>query len=63
MKVKTKCQECGYEWETESKLRFVSCPNCLRKVPNNTIDHKILKKKEKQKEGRGDGESKSDKNE
>lgn len=37
---RTKCQDCGYKWETSSKLNFVSCPNCLRKVPNFPIEHK-----------------------
>ncbi len=27
-----KCSKCGYEWETESKNVYVSCPSCLRKV-------------------------------
>ncbi len=26
-----KCK-CGYEWETKSKMKYVSCPNCLKKV-------------------------------
>ena len=29
---KVKCFKCGYEWETTSKLEFVSCPSCLKKV-------------------------------
>jgi len=29
-----KCQKCGYEWDTKSKLAFVSCPSCLSKVKN-----------------------------
>ena len=29
MKIKCKC---GYEWETKSKLNYVSCPSCLKKV-------------------------------
>lgn len=28
----TKCNKCGYEWESKSQLRFVSCPSCLSKV-------------------------------
>jgi len=31
-KVKCSYKDCGYEWETKSKLRFISCPSCLRKV-------------------------------
>jgi transposase-like protein len=26
------CPNCGYEWETHSKLGWVTCPSCLRKV-------------------------------
>jgi len=26
-----KCPSCGYEWETNSKLDFVTCPNCQKK--------------------------------
>ena len=26
-----KCR-CGYEWDTRSKLKSVSCPNCASKV-------------------------------
>lgn len=25
---KVKCSKCGYEWETKSKLQYVSCPSC-----------------------------------
>jgi rubrerythrin len=27
-----KCPNCGYEWRTRSKLGWVTCPSCLRKV-------------------------------
>jgi len=30
--MKAKCQKCGYEWETESKMILVSCPSCGSKV-------------------------------
>jgi len=30
--MKAKCPKCRYEWETESKMVFVSCPSCLQKV-------------------------------
>jgi len=33
-KTKIKCHRCGYEWETKSKLAFVSCPSCMVKVKN-----------------------------
>jgi len=32
VKQKLKCSKCGYEWETRSKLKYVSCPSCLSKV-------------------------------
>ena len=44
----TKCQECGYEWETSSKLNFVSCPSCLRKVPNFPKNHKEVMERKKE---------------
>ena len=25
---KAKCQNCGYEWETDSQMIKVSCPSC-----------------------------------
>ena len=31
MKMKVKCSKCSYEWETKSKLNFVTCPNCQLK--------------------------------
>ncbi len=30
-KRKAKCK-CGYKWETSSKSKVVTCPNCLKKV-------------------------------
>jgi len=47
-KKKIKCDKCGYEWETKSKLILVSCPSCLTKVrtsqeaqksPDGNINH------------------------
>lgn len=29
-----RCQHCGHEWDTKSRKRYVSCPNCLYKVKN-----------------------------
>ena len=29
--MKIKCPNCKYEWETNSKLDFITCPNCQRK--------------------------------
>ncbi len=28
-----KCQKCGYEWDTSSKMDKVTCPNCGYKTP------------------------------
>ena len=36
-KTNIKCQKCGYEWYTKSKLRRVTCPSCGCKTPNTTI--------------------------
>jgi len=30
--MKIKCPNCKYEWETKSKLIFVTCPSCQLKV-------------------------------
>ena len=30
--MKIKCKKCGYTWNTDSKLIYVSCPSCLQKV-------------------------------
>lgn len=27
-----RCYKCGYEWDTESKLRYVTCPSCHYKI-------------------------------
>jgi len=27
-----KCRKCDYEWETKSKMFYVSCPRCQSKV-------------------------------
>ncbi len=31
MKVQCPNPKCNYEWETNSKLDFVTCPNCQKK--------------------------------
>jgi len=28
---KIKCPHCGYEWNYKGKLRYATCPNCLKK--------------------------------
>lgn len=35
MKVKCKCD---YEWNTNSKLEYVSCPSCLQKVKIKIVE-------------------------
>ena len=40
-KTNIKCQKCGYEWYTKSKLRRVTCPSCGCKTPNTTIKRSI----------------------
>lgn len=32
--ISIKCEKCSYEWITRSKLYFVSCPSCNKKVRN-----------------------------
>lgn len=32
MKTLIYCYNCGHVWKTKSKLRYVTCPNCLRKT-------------------------------
>lgn len=32
MKTKIKCSKCNYEWETESKMIWVTCPSCRLKT-------------------------------
>jgi len=40
-KTNIKCQKCGYEWYTKSKLRRVTCPSCGQKTPNTAIKRSI----------------------
>lgn len=40
---KVKCQACGYEWESNSKLQYVSCPSCLQKTKNEASNAKTMK--------------------
>ncbi|MBS7646585.1 MAG: archaellin/type IV pilin N-terminal domain-containing protein [Candidatus Bathyarchaeia archaeon] len=32
-----KCQKCGHEWHTKSRLKMVTCPSCNQKTPNITL--------------------------
>jgi len=34
--MEVKCPKCKYEWDTNSKLDFVTCPNCQRKFDKKT---------------------------
>jgi Zn finger protein HypA/HybF involved in hydrogenase expression len=27
-----KCEHCGYEWNTASRLIYVTCPSCYKKA-------------------------------
>ena len=44
MKVKCKC---GYEWNSNSKLEYVSCPSCLQKVRIRVVEKINHPKEEK----------------
>jgi len=44
-----KCQKCGYEWRTRSKLKMVTCPSCNSKIPNATSRYRRLVKLVQQK--------------
>lgn len=37
---KIKCSNCEYEWETDSKMFFVTCPSCRLKTKNNNLNKK-----------------------
>jgi len=37
---KIKCNYCGYEWITASRMIKVSCPSCLNKVQNKKTEEK-----------------------
>jgi len=45
-----RCEKCGYEWHTESKLRMVTCPSCNQKTSNTTL-RRLLKQLVMQKRG------------
>ena len=41
--VKCSFNDCNYEWTTLSTKKFVTCPNCLRKIKNenkNEVEEK-----------------------
>lgn len=33
------CPKCEYEWDTKSKLKFVTCPSCYSKV--NSVKYTV----------------------
>lgn len=35
-----KCENCDYEWQTKSKMKYVNCPNCMRKTKNKEKESK-----------------------
>ena len=37
---KIECDKCGYNWETNSELIWVTCPSCRNKVQNKKIPQK-----------------------
>ena len=39
--IKIKCTNCEYEWQTNSKMIFVTCPCCMKKVKVRKTDIQI----------------------
>ena len=39
--MKIKCPKCNYEWNTETKLMQVTCPNCQLKVKLKESKNKV----------------------
>lgn len=35
--MRIRCEKCGYEWDTRSSLKFVTCPSCRRKVRTTEV--------------------------
>lgn len=31
-KIEVECAHCGYEWESTSNMKMVTCPSCQRKT-------------------------------
>jgi len=37
---KVKCPSCKYMWETKSKMFYITCPNCQRKLKKKSNEVK-----------------------
>lgn len=35
--IKVTCHKCKYEWDTDSKLAYVTCPSCRVKTLKNKL--------------------------
>jgi flagellin FlaB len=46
-----KCDKCGYQWHTRSKLKMVTCPSCNQKIRNVIRRSRFVKKFLQQKRG------------
>jgi flagellin FlaB len=46
-----KCQKCGYQWHTKSRLKMVTCPSCNRKIDSTALRQRLLRKLMQQKRG------------
>lgn len=42
--MKIRCSYCGYEWECNSKLGWVTCPGCSRKIGKTEKNENTVKK-------------------
>lgn len=36
-KIGVTCKHCGYTWESKSRKKFISCPDCLGKTETHSI--------------------------
>lgn len=39
---KAKCSHCGYDWQTKSKLKLVTCPSCGYKAKVLSEDEEFI---------------------
>jgi DNA-directed RNA polymerase subunit RPC12/RpoP len=42
--MKMKCPNCKHEWETKSKLIYVTCPSCQLKTKNKEVTNEKTNK-------------------